>query len=114
MEERESNGGFVTFKSSARPQTVTIPEHLRSSNMPDPLAHLTNKKPAAVASTGKAGNSDRQAALAALQAQREKTALRLKELEMKKAKSKSSSVPPPPPPSLALSSIGGANKNKKT
>ena len=110
MEEREGNSGFVTFKSSSRPQTVSIPEHLRSANLPDPLAHLTNKKPAATpTATNKPRDSDRlKAELAKLQAQREQTALRLR--EMQKSKSKSSSIAPPPPPSLALAS----SKKQKT
>jgi hypothetical protein len=99
MEEREGSRGFVTFKSN-RPQTVSIPEHLRSSNLPDPLAHLTNKKTAAKPTATNPRDSDRlKAELLKLQAQREQTALRLREMQ----KSKSSSIAPPPPPSLALS-----------
>jgi hypothetical protein len=97
MEEREGSRGFVTFKSN-RPQTVSIPEHLRSSNLPDPLAHLTNKKTAAKPTATNPRDSDRlKAELLKLQAQREQTALRLREMQ----KSKSSSIAPPP--SLALS-----------
>lgn len=113
MEDREKNGDFVHFKSnsasSSKPQIVSIPEHLRE-NLPDPLAHLTKKKPAAPATTTKTGDSSRlKAELAKLKAQREQTALRLKELA---ARTKASSARlPPPPPSLASL---GTNKKKKT
>lgn len=105
--------GFVNFKSNdrleAKPQTVSVPEHLRS-NLPDPLAHLAKKKPAVPASSADArfqGNSDRlKAEFAKLQSQREQTALRLKAL---KSKVKASSARmPPPPPSLAM----GDSKDK--
>jgi len=114
MEAWEGKSGFVNFKSKVdgtKPQTVSIPEHLRA-NLPDPLAHLTNKKPAAPKAAPRvAGDSERlQAELAKLQAQREQTALRLKAL---KSKVKASSARlPPPPPSLASNEASKKNNTR--
>lgn len=113
MEEQDDSSGFVHFKAAGsfttaranKPQTVpTIPEHLRA-NLPDPLAHLSNKKPPAAASStsaAKAGDSSERlkVELAKLQAKREETAARLKAMTAK-AKASSAARLPPPPPSLA-------------
>jgi len=112
MEENESKGGFVKFTStSAKPQTVSIPEHLRSG-LPDPLAHLANKKAALSASKSGGrvtGDSARlKAELAKLQKKRQETALRIKALNAK-AKA-SSTLAPPPPPSLAFGASKKTNR----
>lgn len=118
MENRESKGSFVHFKSnggsgaSMKPQAVpTIPEHLRA-NLPDPLSHLTKKAPTESTSMAKTGDSNRlKAELAKLKAEREQKALHLKAMKAKARASSKILAPPTPPPSLA--SLGAASTKRK-
>lgn len=103
MENKQQNG-LVHVKSKEqvvkpRCNTAVIPEHLRSSNLPDPLKHLTHKK-GGTAHKSAVGSNDSgrlKDELAKLKEQREQTALRLKAM---KAKAKTGAVRPPPPPPM--------------
>lgn len=99
--EKHQNG-LVHVKSMEKAMksscnTAVIPEHLRSSNLPDPLKRFANKEKgtAPKSAVGSIDSGRLKDELAKLKEQREQTALRLKAM-----KGKAKTVPPPPPPML--------------